>query len=64
MTLFSVEDVPLSGVSVVDGSFVSYVLIPPTAPRSRNDIGMALQFAKVYSTTRLSFLTSGTCGST
>jgi hypothetical protein len=64
MTLFSVEDVPLSGVSVVDGSFVSYVLIPPTAPRSRNDIGMALQFAKVYSPTRLSFLTSGTRGST
>jgi hypothetical protein len=47
MTLFSVEDVPLSGVSVVDGSFVTYVLIPPTAPRSKNDIGMALQFAKV-----------------
>jgi len=49
MTLFSVEDVPLSGVCVLDGSFVTYVLIPPTAPRSKNDIGTALQFAKVHS---------------
>lgn len=47
MTLFSVEDVPLSGICVLDGSFVTYVLIPPTAPRSKNDIGTALQFAKV-----------------
>lgn len=55
MTLFSLEDVPQSAAAVVDGTFVLYVLIPPTASRSKADVGRVLQFAKVcgyHSTSR------------
>jgi hypothetical protein len=46
MTCFSLQGIPSSAISVIDGVFVVYVLIPSSAPRKRNDAGIALQFAK------------------
>ena len=49
--MFSFEHLSNSLVSVVDGKFVTYVVIPPAAPRSKSDVGMVLQFAKVDNST-------------
>jgi hypothetical protein len=46
LSAFSRFDVPRDAISIVDGVFVLYVLIPPKAPRTRNEAGIALQFAK------------------
>ena len=43
---FSSEGILSSAISVVDGDFVLYVVIPPQAPRGKQDVGAALQFAK------------------
>jgi len=47
VTLFTVDDLSSSAITVVDGVFMVYVIIPPAAPRTKNQIGAALQFAKV-----------------
>ena len=38
----------MSTASVLDGGFVLFVLIPPAFPQTKMDVGMVLQFAKVF----------------
>ena len=40
------EEVPILSACVLDGNFVTYVIIPSSAPRTKFDVGMVLQFAK------------------
>ena len=44
---FSLEEISPFQLWVVDGGFVIYVVIPPSAPREKSAIRMALQFARV-----------------
>ena len=59
---FSLEDLERSKIAVLDATFVIYVILPTSVSKSKAEVGMILQFAKVQIDFRV--LMPGSSGTT